>query len=99
MTPLKPASAVILLATLLLAGCAELVRGEVTPSEDGHAYFAVFEYGGGDCDAVTLDGMPWPHPKGQFAKIAPGTHTIADCSPARGDLSGRALRQARFADD
>jgi hypothetical protein len=81
MTALKPASAVILSATLLLAGCdAELLRGEVTPSEDGHTYFAVLEYGGGDCDTVTLDGMTWPHSKGQFAKIDPGTHTIADCN-------------------
>jgi hypothetical protein len=79
MMPLKSALAPILLLALFVAGCdTELVRGEVTPSEDGQTYFAVLEYNG-DCETVSIDGELWPHAKGRFARIEPGNHTIADC--------------------
>lgn len=71
---------------MLSAGCGSdfvrELRGKYQPSKDGQTYLVVDDDNGGQaCEAITVDGQPWPHALHAKGAISPGTHTI-ECGGA-----------------
>jgi hypothetical protein len=68
----------IFLPALLIFSCGKKdLRGESTPSADGHTYLLIAESPG--CAAFSVDGKPWPHGVGVRGAVSAGRRELS-CS-------------------
>jgi hypothetical protein len=60
--------------TVLACSKSEL-RGQSVPSPDRKTYLTVADFDG--CDAIHIDGRPWPHRLGVRGAVEPGIRAIS----------------------
>jgi len=82
------------LVAILILSCAKKdLRGQSTPSADGHTYLVIAESPG--CATFVVDGKPWPHAIGAPGAVPAGRRALS-CSDGSNQVQFEAKRGQTF---